>query len=184
MFESLWPPVPLLTNRVAFRETCRLRDGTIGYYALFPRTDTCWLAAVSTVLQVPISEVPDPQVDKRRVAGEDPAEISRSAWDEFAAWLEGRGLRMVAHRAVPVPRRRWIGVVPKEGWFNDHCLVMSHGELLFDPVLHAPESALATLLCPTGSSLSPERLDSTGVKFGYSFQRAGSHERQGGTRNG
>jgi hypothetical protein len=111
----------------------RLADGSVGYFIRLPRRDDCWAAAIATCLQVPIDEVPDARLDERVKAGEDPEEVNCSAWQQMNRWLEGRGLRMIIHRKVPAPRRRWVGVVPVSGQFNDHCLVMAHDTLLFDP---------------------------------------------------
>ena len=111
----------------------RLEDGTIGYRVRVPRTDDCFAAALATVLQVPIGEVPDPRIDERLAAGESPEEITSSAWDGLYEWLDRRGLRMIVHEKVPANRRRWIGIVPWRGDFNDHCLVMRMDRLLFDP---------------------------------------------------
>jgi len=127
--ERDWRPLARLAPR-----TVDLPDGTVGWYVRLPRSDDCWAAAVATCLQVPIEDVPDPEVDARLRAGEDPGEIDRSAWEEFSKWLAERELRMVAHKSVPVARRRWVGIVPHAGAFNDHTLVMSGSELLFDPM--------------------------------------------------
>lgn len=32
-------------------------------------------------------------------------------------------------------KQRWIGVVLLPKWFDNHCLVMTHHEILFDPVV-------------------------------------------------
>jgi hypothetical protein len=111
----------------------RLADGTLGYYVRAPRSDDCFAAAIATVLQVPIEDVPDPRLDERLAAGETPEHINRSAQDQLRRWLAGRGLRMVTHRMLPARHRRWIAVIPMRGHFNDHCIVMARDQLLFDP---------------------------------------------------
>jgi hypothetical protein len=118
----------------------RLGDGSTGYYIRLPRTDDCWAAAIATCLQVPIEEVPDPRLDEKVNAGEDPEEVNRSAWEDMHSWLEERGLRMVIHRKS-FPRGRWVGVTramstKPAGWFASHCLVMVGNALLFDPKPH------------------------------------------------
>jgi hypothetical protein len=138
--------------------TTQLRDGTTGYYERGARTDDCWAAAVATCLQVPIGEVPDPQLDRRLQAGEKPDEIDRSARHEFARWLAARSLRMTVHRTLPVRRRRWIGIVTFPGDFTDHSLVMTGGEILFDPVDRAQHSRQVRTFTPSDMSL------------GYSFR--------------
>ncbi len=111
--------------------TVSLVDGSTGYFVRRP--DDCWRAALATCLQIPPDQIPDANLDERVRRGEDPEEIDRSAWQQEARWLAGRGLRMVAHRKVPVARSRWIGVVPNRGLFNDHTMVMAWDEVLFDP---------------------------------------------------
>jgi len=114
-----------------------LADGSLGYFVRTGREDDCFAAAIATVLQVPIGQVPDPRIDERLAAGEAAAEIDRSAQRELARWLTRRGLRMAVHRSVPASRRRWIGVVPMPGDFMNHCLVMSRETVLFDPATAA-----------------------------------------------
>jgi hypothetical protein len=114
------------------RETL-LEDGTRGYFVRAPRTDDCQAAAIATTLQIPIEKVPDPRIDERLAAGEDPESIDRSAVRELRAWLASRGLGMVVHRKLPTNLDRWIGVVPMPGTFNAHCLVMDRENVLFDP---------------------------------------------------
>jgi hypothetical protein len=140
--------------------TMALADGTVGYFVRPGRGDDCWAAAVATTLQVPIEDVPDARAHERRGAGDDPEEITRSFVEDFDAWLGARGLHMVTHRQVPARRSRWIGVVPRylikvgpsllparPGWrFHNHCMVMSRGEVLFDPVKDLRLAALAKLL--------------------------------------
>lgn len=118
--------------------TVRLRDGTVGYCVRAPRKDDCFAAALATVLQVPIGEVPDPRLDDRLAAGETVEEIDRSAWSELNRWLHRRRLRMTLHTELPPRRRRWMGVVPMAGDFQDHCLVFDRREVLFDPAIWVP----------------------------------------------
>lgn len=111
--------------------TALLTDGTVGYYAR--RADDCFASAVATCLQVPIEEVPDPSIDALLDRGESPDEINRVASAEWARWFASRELAMTIHSKVPVKSDRWIGIVPLEGEFQSHCLVMSGREVLFDP---------------------------------------------------
>jgi hypothetical protein len=112
-----------------------LRDGTTGYGSDPARPDDCFRPAIATLTQIPIEEVPDPRLDQRLVVGEDPDVVNREAWEELIRWAAGRGLRINLHDDVPLKRNRWIGMVetgaPCE--FATHCLVLAHGELLFDP---------------------------------------------------
>jgi hypothetical protein len=154
-----------------------LRDGTVQtvLYAV-RRRDDCFAAALSTTLQIPISEVPDPHLRERRHAGEDPDEIIRSGAAEMKRWLAGRGLRMVVHRTVPVARRRWIGIVPAPGWSCSHSLVMSWGEVIFDPATDFQMVALAKLLGGVTElgrfqTLRPRKWGPEHVRLGLSFQK-------------
>lgn len=119
------------------REVVRLADGDLGYAMAPLRYDECLRAAIATVTQTPIERVPDPQLDERLEAGENVEEIDRDAWSQLRRWAAGRGLRIVIHHKLPARRRRWIGVVPDPAPepFGDHCLVMCHGELYFDPAV-------------------------------------------------
>ena len=143
-----------------------LRDGTIGYHVRPLRDDDCFAAAVATVLQVPIDEVPDPRVDKRRRAGEAIDEIARTFWLDWNRRLSERGLRMTAHPTPPTKRRRWIGIVPFLGAFQDHCLVMTRDGLLFDPV---PPVAVNGRLV--------RRFNPADVRSGLTFERVNTHPR-------
>lgn len=155
--------------------TVDLPDGTVGYFgrpavkAGYFRRDDCFTAAVATVLQLPISELPDPRFGERLAAGEDPEDIDRSARQQFARWLARRGLRMVTHRTLPVARRRWIGVVLQSGWFMDHCMVMAGDRILFDPTEDFVFVALAKLT-PTAPRMRARVGAPEDVDYGISFQ--------------
>jgi len=118
---------------VSFPRTTTLPDGSTGWYVRAPRGDDCWAACVSSCLQVPIEQVPDPQLDERLRAGDAPEDIDRESGQEEERWLSERGLHLVAHRPAPVWLPRWVGVVPLRGWFNSHSMLMCGGEVLFDP---------------------------------------------------
>lgn len=136
------------------RPVVRLGENEVGYCMDPERTDDCLRPAVATALQVPVEQVPDPRLDQRLARGDDPEEIGRDTWVRLMEWLDRRGLQLSIHRDVPVARERWIGVcpggVPTENQvalarlmgfqfrgnpFADHCLVMSHDEILFDPAI-------------------------------------------------
>jgi hypothetical protein len=111
----------------------------IGYAMDTYRTDTCMQAATATATQVPIEQVPDPDLDTRFRRGDDIDEINLAAWTRFARWADRRGLKMLlwSQDEVPVPRRRWIGVAETERpepEFVDHCVVMAFDRLIFDPI--------------------------------------------------
>jgi hypothetical protein len=152
-------------RRHCARTTVQLPDGAIGYYERPARTDDCFAACLATCLQVPIADVPDPRLDERVRAGESVEEVNRSAWESLLAWLQSRGLQMFGHDTPPVGLPRWIGVIPFPGDFNDHCLVMSGAEILFDPVDRSAHER-------------PVRSYSPGdVRSGFSFQPADNSRR-------
>jgi hypothetical protein len=140
----------------------QLDGGEVGYCMDPARTDDCFQAAIATAVQVPIEQVPDLRLDRRVAAGDDPEEINRESWVRLEAWLLGRGLRIVVHETVPVERDRWAGVclgrpdaeaglrdgygefVWRDNPFRDHCLVMTHGDVFFDPAVSVP--------CPPGKT--------------------------------
>jgi hypothetical protein len=111
-----------------------LSDGSLGWHVRYPRSDDCQAAAIATVLQVPIEQVPDPHIDDRLAAGESPEAIDRSAVKELGRWLSGRGLQMRVHASIP-PSQRWVGVVGIPGPFQSHNLVMLGRAVLFDPAI-------------------------------------------------
>ncbi len=124
------------------------RDGTeIGYYADPTRWDDCMRAAIATATQIPIEQVPDPRLHDRWAAGDDPDQISDESWLRIAEWADRRGLQLMLHETVPADRERWIGIcvytpswhelVLAENPFPDHCLIMSYGDIIFDPAAMA-----------------------------------------------
>ena len=117
----------------------QLRDGTLGYS--MRRADDCFQAAIASALQVPMPEVPDWRLDEHLAAGKDPEAIGRSAWLTMIRWADRRGLTIVIHTEPPISERRWIGIVPATGTFDDHCLVMSRREILHDPMSFLPNSS-------------------------------------------
>ena len=131
--------------KVRYPSTSRLPDGSVGYHVRAPRRDDCLAAATATCLQIPIARVPDPEIDRRLAAGEDPEAVDRRARRELDAWLDSRGLDMVVLDKAPDPLpARWIGVVPLPGDFTNHCLVMTRSRVLFDPGTAHPEAAVFT----------------------------------------
>ena len=130
-----------------------VEDGSeIGYCMRPTGTDDCFRAALATATQIPVEQVPDLRLDRRLRKGEDVERINRESWERMAEWLDGRGLELVFHRDVPVDRERWVGVCrgPTEATaavataagfrlgdnpFNNHCLVMSYGDIVFDPAI-------------------------------------------------
>jgi hypothetical protein len=100
--------------------------------------------AVATLLQMTPDQVPDFQLDKQKfVDGRPLEETERSAMQQFGQWMDDRGLTMIKHTTPPTPATRWIGVITanpvlydvdaNESKFDDHCLVMTGSECLWDP---------------------------------------------------
>jgi hypothetical protein len=155
------------------RLVVRLDPGDLGYprpvgYCMDPtRYDDCLRPCVATVLQVDVRQVPDPQIDARLAAGDDPNQISHDGWTELAAWLEDRGFDLVLHADVPVDRPRWIGVReypqrdpsrPRDH-LDFHCIVTSGDRPIFDPMTGMPP--------PSGHKPRPMRPD---LSYGISFE--------------
>lgn len=136
-------PVPVSGNRALGRrmgyfETL-LSDGTLGYFQR--RTDDCAQAAIATLIQMSIDQVPDTQLDKQLLEGKDSDRIIETVARQYAEWTEKYELTILKYETPPVEATRWIGVVTSGGSeFNDHCLVMSGQDVLWD----------ATRLLPAG----------------------------------
>jgi hypothetical protein len=134
----------------------------IGYCMDPWRQDDCLAAAMATVLQQPIEQVPDLRLDGRLSAGEDADEIARRSWERINEWLERLGLQVVFHESPPLDRDRWIGVCgPSEKTFGDHCLVMSHDRLVLDPSISVAR--------PPGETWCS--FDPSHIYYGISFDR-------------
>lgn len=154
-----------LRDAPGYYET-KLRDGTLGYSmkivdydsplaVLLQRPvgrDDCLQAAVATCLQVPTPRVPNLHLDEQLSAGKEPAEIDRLAWSTMVRWAARRGLTIMIHPRPPTSERRWIGVVPGPAdgaaEFQDHCLVMSRNDLLFDPMSLGPAGLASSFAQP------------------------------------
>jgi hypothetical protein len=127
-------------------------------------TDNCLAAAIATVTQIPIAQVPELKVDKRLAQGEDPEDVSRTSWERIATWASKRGLRPLFHEQVPVPLRRWIGVVVVQDDcdpYGDHCLVMCHDRIIFEP----------SCTVRPGPGFEVKRFRPDDITYGLSFQK-------------
>jgi hypothetical protein len=151
-----------------YRPTVRLEDGTTGWCMSPVRMDDCLRPSIATVLQVPVEQVPDPQLDERLARGEAPEQINRAGWDRLEGWLAGRGLRLAVHHdELPVARDRWIGVVRGQAPvgdelpFMDHCLVMSRRRVLLNPMVSIPP--------PSGMRAPVYALEHVG--YGITFEK-------------
>jgi hypothetical protein len=121
--------------RLTTHPVVSLGSGEVGYCMDPYRTDDCFRPCLATLAQIPPGQVPDPRIDDRLKAGEDPEEINRSAWDKIGRWTDAHGLDLVLHEPAPVERERWIGVIPHPGTFANHCVVMNRDRLWFDPAV-------------------------------------------------
>ena len=93
------------------RPLVQLDDQSTSYTMDPSRRDDCFRAAMATLLQIGVEQVPDPRLDERLEAGEDREQINRESWARLHEWLAGRALRLVFHHeALPVDADRWIGV--------------------------------------------------------------------------
>ena len=138
--------------RAPRRRIVKLKDGTRGYCMRADRLDECFAAALATLVQLPMSKVPDWRLHEREDAGDDPEQIRRDAAAQLDEWLGARGLQLVHHQTPPVECARWIGICPPSpevrrmfayahslgfhaGNFQDHCVVMAFAEVLHDPAI-------------------------------------------------
>ncbi len=156
--------------------TVQLSDGTTGYYPEPGRTDMCFTATVATCLQVPFDQVPDPDLDERVDAGEDPEVVDRDAWLQFAKWLRARGLGMRTHESNRLPwrARRWIGVIRVPGVFQAHTLVMARNKALWDPATNQEHRAWPADRAAEADLCQERRVMiwcADHVNLGYSFYR-------------
>ncbi len=112
----------------------RLEDGSgVGY--VMRRADDCLQAAIATCLGIPPMMVPDLRVDENQKVGVDPEEITRTSVLAMCRWAEAIGVQIMVHPTPPTSTRRWIGVLPRSGLFNDHCLVLSGRTIIHDPMV-------------------------------------------------
>jgi hypothetical protein len=122
-----------------------LRDGTLGYFQR--RTDDCVQASIASLIQMPMYEVPDLQIDKHIAEGRDDEALERSVGHQFSQWMEKHSLTMYRHVNPPLLAKRWIGVVSTGNEVNDHCLVMTGHDCVWDtshmlpPGKHEPIAA-------------------------------------------
>lgn len=147
-----------------------LGDGEVGYGMAPYRYDDCFQAAIATATQTPIEQVPDLHLDDRFKEGGIAEEIYRASWETVGRWADAQGLVLTFHRRVPVARRRWVGVVPVASLSTvdpsrplgvDHCLVMEHDTLVFDPI--------CTVKPPIG--LRVQHFPPSAIAWGVSFDR-------------
>jgi hypothetical protein len=115
----------------------RLRDGTLGY--LQRDVADCLRAALASLLQIPMPNVPEMPTNKLLSGEMDAEEFERVAARRLDRWTAERGLTARFH-ASPRTSGRWIGVLLSEEWsvLNDHCLLMSGRDCLFDPGTPVP----------------------------------------------
>jgi hypothetical protein len=150
------------------------------------RPDDCFLAALATVTQISIEQLPDPNLDRLFDAGGDPDEMSRDYWARLDRSQGTRGLTLRFHQdTLPLDRERWIGVcVASEAQiahsmralssgpytttfrngareFADHSLVMAFDAIHFDPA--------ATLPAPPHHRSRPYR--ASDVTYGITVDR-------------
>lgn len=147
-------------------------DDEVGYGMRPYARDDCFRAAIATAVQAPIEEVPDLKLHHRFLGGEDPMEINRRAWEAIGRWAEDGGYVPMFwdDDELPVPRDRWIGVIKSpsraaDSPFADHCLVMCHDSLVFDPACSA--KALP--------GTQPLRLSPSLIEYGITFERKEDH---------
>lgn len=113
--------------------TTRLRDGSTGYFTP-GRLDQCFAAAVATVLQRPLEELPDTRIEARLQAGQTRENISRRAWVIWDRWARREGQRMNVWNPVPAyPDGRWVGIIEAPVTLQSHTVACVGEEVLHDP---------------------------------------------------
>lgn len=132
-------PVPVAGSTARGRRhsyyQATLPDGTVGYVQR--RADDCLQAAVATLLQVPVHEVPDAQISRRIREGDDPEGVFMDTAVELDRWAAGAGGRFMVHPARLPRRGRWIGVVPAPAGdvdvsAIDHCVVLDGRDVVWE----------------------------------------------------
>jgi hypothetical protein len=116
-----------------------LRDGTLGYFQR--RTDDCVQASIATLIQLSPERVPDAHLDRQLIDGLTPEEVKRAFRQQLSEWSDSRGLNIVIHTDPPTAAQRWIGMLAGPDQFNDHCLVMTGTECLWDTTHIVPPSS-------------------------------------------
>jgi hypothetical protein len=136
----------------------------IGYGMRPLRLDECLRAAVATATQIPIEQVPDLRLDDRLRRGDRSQDISRDGWSRIETWAGTKGLTLKLWPKTPAQRERWIGVCAGAGEvFGDHCLVMCHNRVVFDPA--------CSIAPPPGTALAAYSPES--IVYGLSFESEG-----------
>jgi hypothetical protein len=128
----------------------RLHDGTFGY--LQRRADDCITYAIATCAQIPPNQAPDLHIWRQTQAGVDPEQIARNVGAQLAEWQHRHGVEIVVHPVAPTHLKRWIGIVPGHGIYQDHALVMSYRDCLFEMGGLFPEPEY-------GTGVNPENVD-------------------------
>ena len=138
----------------------RLEDGRLAWSQR--REDDCMAAAVATLLQVPIEQVPDSRYDEQIEAGVPHAIVVSQALADMASWATSRGLRMRFHHPPPVDRDAWLAVAPGDGPGDSHIAVCSGAELVFDPAANwlVPAGCKVAPLGPVASGITFDRIES------------------------
>jgi hypothetical protein len=77
--------------------------------------------------------VPDPHLEELRGPGRNDEEIDFLIDLKFREWTYEHGLTIVFHPSPPRWAKRWIGMVTTGDPFNDHTMLMSGPDCLFDP---------------------------------------------------
>lgn len=154
---SPWTPVDVLDRDPAGRPlTVRLLNGRRAEFQR--REDDCMRAAVATLTQLPLAEIPDPSYDEDLAAGVPHSIIVSQALADLATWASERGLRLRYHYPPPVERHAWIGIDARGADAgNGHVVVMSHSEFVHDPASNWP--------CPPGHVLDHDYQIHYGITF-------------------
>ena len=117
-------------DEAAGRFTCRLEDGSTGYF--MANNYDCWEAAIMTVLQT--VDVPLLGREERHRAGEALEVVERDCRAQRHEWASECGLEMVEHAEPPVGLDRWVGVCEFRRRTTTAHYVAMVGAQMFEPV--------------------------------------------------
>jgi hypothetical protein len=85
---------------------------------------------VATLLDIPLEDVPDPQIDACLAAGMSPEDVNQHSKAELNAYLLGHGYRLTFHKRAPVHRDALDRDLPGSWAVRDHTVVMSYGQIV------------------------------------------------------
>jgi hypothetical protein len=145
-----------LGRRMGYFE-CVLSDGTLGYFQR--RVDDCLQASVATLVQLPMCDIPDIHLDRQIREGKDLAAIQQNLTRDYEDWSQRHGYTITTHTSPTRTAERWIGVIETGIEWNDHCLVMSKSECIWDVLRMFPPRKHERMMHATESNFTEDDID-------------------------